>query len=474
MKSLSKIKEYILNIFVITLITIPAFSQNDSIIINGCFVSKKSQYSQVGLVKENSYGGKPIQISSVRGKLPMQRFHFSLPANAVKGVYSVSLAGPFNAIQDPEILIDGTEREISFTYVPDLSGLIFIKGKRSKEFQEYKNTSDSLLKRMVFIQNQYKKDKSDANLKLIYQLQKEYNELANSFCLAHKGLIEVKLVRNRLQQFADIRLDSLQQQQYLFQHYWDNKDTNDPELLETSIYNEFINGYLKQFYLINTDKTPEMISDKLIQVADTILAHFNGNSKTYDFAVKYLEMAFNDIGQFKALQYIDTFYGPMSEQCSDDEGEVDTNLKETYRHRIEGYKATAKGMPAPNITYSDNMGNDYKLNDLKGEQTLIIFWETGCSFCDQQMPKVEEYVKSHPQLAVLAVCINPQNDDINRKQKQCPHFYYAIDSFYKGESAPSQRYYVTGTPTYFLLNKNKKFIGTYYSWDAAKNAIQDD
>ena len=45
------------------------------------------------------------------------------------------------------------------------------------------------------------------------------------------------------------------------------------------------------------------------------------------------------------------------------------------------------GEPAPGVKLADLQGTTVELEDFKGQETLVLFWNPGCGFCQQILPR---------------------------------------------------------------------------------------
>lgn len=120
---------------------------------------------------------------------------------------------------------------------------------------------------------------------------------------------------------------------------------------------------------------------------------------------------------------------------------------------------------APASTFILLDGSQKKLQDLRGQVTLINFWATSCVTCVREMPDlVATYQKYHPQgFNTIAVAMEYDQPAyvLNYAQTRQLPFDVAIDN----TGAIAQAWGpVQLTPTTFLINKRgaivKQFVGT--------------
>ena len=53
--------------------------------------------------------------------------------------------------------------------------------------------------------------------------------------------------------------------------------------------------------------------------------------------------------------------------------------------------------PAPEVKLPDLAGNTVELKDFRGEETLVLFWNPGCGFCQQILPDLKEWEANVPE-----------------------------------------------------------------------------
>jgi protein SCO1 len=87
--------------------------------------------------------------------------------------------------------------------------------------------------------------------------------------------------------------------------------------------------------------------------------------------------------------------------------------------------------PIENFALTDEMGQPFTLNELKGHPTLVFFGFTHCpDVCPTTLAKLAQIAKdaSMPQLRVLLVTVDPARD----KPEQLQQYVHAFDRSFKG------------------------------------------
>ncbi len=111
-----------------------------------------------------------------------------------------------------------------------------------------------------------------------------------------------------------------------------------------------------------------------------------------------------------------------------------------------------------------------KLSELEGHDNyLVVFWSTTCSHCLKEMPKLKELTlkTAKQQLQIIAVALD---NDIYRWKDQTyeyPNFHHVFAEG-KWQNKIGNDYNVSATPSYFVLDADKKIIKKPYDFDGFK------
>jgi peroxiredoxin len=73
------------------------------------------------------------------------------------------------------------------------------------------------------------------------------------------------------------------------------------------------------------------------------------------------------------------------------------------------------GEEAPEVKLPDLEGNTVELANFKGEETLVLFWNPGCGFCQQMLPDLKEWEMQAPKDAPRLVVVSAGSEEANRE-----------------------------------------------------------
>lgn len=441
------------------------------------FSQSQDSISIVGYLKGNSRYTKAVLIGFGVGqktlgavKIQNEIFTMKIPYAIVPGVYRFQFS-QVNANEYLDVIIDGLEKKIHFTL--DLNKNtkqpFFTESNENKRWYDYLAQSQIKLRKIELLDqllNQYpdQKDKIVRQVQQSAQLEKENYRLDfDKFIASNASSLSGAMVANRPYYFAN-PTDLPQIQAYNHRnHYWDYINTLNPKLINTPIYSEHILNYLKYY------RNPEMKFDAtemengFIKSVDTIVQKFEGNKETKDFALQFLTLGFKEIGQEKVLQYIDQKYNTDWNQC---QNETD---KKDFDQRIAGYAKMKVGMQAPEIEFRDTQGNAKTLKDIEGETIIVAFWASWCPNCSKEMPKLNELIATKKDIKVLAISLDEDKKSYSEVILNLNNLIHFTD-FKKWNEKSVIDYNIVATPSFIVLDRDRKIIGKYSSLAELKSA----
>jgi peroxiredoxin len=122
---------------------------------------------------------------------------------------------------------------------------------------------------------------------------------------------------------------------------------------------------------------------------------------------------------------------------------------------------------APLFSLKTSRGTEIKLEDLRGQNILLVFWSTQCNYSAQELNDLKEFTQNHRgQILVLAINYIESPAIIKEyEQKENINFPILIDE--KGLVANA--YKIEGTPSHFLLDKQGKIVSMLPSYASSFN-----
>jgi thiol-disulfide isomerase/thioredoxin/uncharacterized membrane protein YphA (DoxX/SURF4 family) len=75
------------------------------------------------------------------------------------------------------------------------------------------------------------------------------------------------------------------------------------------------------------------------------------------------------------------------------------------------------GEEAPEVKLPDLESNTVRLADFKGQDTLVLFWNPGCGFCQQMLPEIKQWEEERPEGAPELLFVSAGTEEANRDMK---------------------------------------------------------
>jgi thiol-disulfide isomerase/thioredoxin len=68
------------------------------------------------------------------------------------------------------------------------------------------------------------------------------------------------------------------------------------------------------------------------------------------------------------------------------------------------------------VRLADFKGNEVSLQaDFEGEETLVLFWNPGCGFCQQMLPDLKEWEATPPENAPKLLVVSAGSEEANNE-----------------------------------------------------------
>lgn len=310
-----------------------------------------------------------------------------------------------------------------------------------------------LLNQYHKLNNEIPKDKREE--KFLKQIEKQYANLSESFqnkrtsvlqnskyhwakmLVAYSPLFIPKINENIEESLDDY-----------YANYWERIPPIIPELFKTMLPRELIQNYFK-YYLFH----PEYIHniEKLKAITFKSLDKFSTSETAKQFAIQEIQEGLKSLDFTTLLQYVDEKYA--ADQCDMNEG---TNIE--LQNRLRSYEVLKTGAPAPEIDLNDE--SIHNLKDITQSYVVIVFHSLECSHCLNQVPQLYSMLKDVEQIKMVSILLSDSRDDVDKAMVEYPNMLHYSDLQGWGGKVADD-YFIRGTPTYFLLDKDKAILGSF-------------
>jgi len=392
-------------------------------------------------------------------------FEMSLPKKFPIGLYAI-VAGPRQMVElifnneNIRFVTNGNSPDSQVQIIESVENLVYYDYLTIKGMNLYK------LDILDPVVQQYPPDDDffGKALTKVKKLQNEVSNRTNDLITENPGTLVAHFIRADQPVFANPELDVDKQKQYKKQHYFDNTDFTDTLLMRSNILTSRIVSYLGLYQ--NNVMSQDQLEDHLLVAVDTVLEKAFVNQEMYEYVMNFLLKGFEAIGFERGLEYL-ADHNMLSELC------VNSERKAKLENKLELIKKLAIGQPAPRFETKDVNGNTVKLDEIKAEKTVLVFWASWCPHCDEILPKLKTLYDNtnHEKLNIVGISIDESKDDLMAAIEEKDLDWINIGEL-KGWDGPIvEEYGIAATPTLFVLDADKKIIGKPTDMEGLKKLL---
>ncbi len=385
-------------------------------------------------------------------------FEFKLDSTNTKGMYRLVYGVP-QEDYNFDIIYNGKE-DIELTFNSE-TGVEFKKSTENKLIASYTNSMSMVTQS---IGNYFSQESKDTiALKAIFKTQKETQE---NFENATKDTIALEFIKANKpyipQQVQDVKtyINNLKT------HYFDHVDFNNKTLQSSNFLEERMLNYV---FGMSSDSKDELENYK--ENIDVVYSYMKDAPNEvqrillFDVWQQMSDLGFESIANYIAENYLMDIAVSLNDQ--------------ELLHALILYKNISKGNVAPDfdieIKEKDKLV-EKKLSELQGsENYIIVFWSSTCSHCLDEVPQLQTFVKSLEKDKVKVIAIGLEDEPY--RWKDLTYTYSDFIHVYgegKWDNKIGDDYGVTATPTYFILDKDKKIISKPIDFKALKAYYQEE
>ena len=371
-----------------------------------------------------------------------------------------------------DFLVDETQKFKIIADTTNLSNVSFIGSNENLIFSSYSKSINLVGSQLNAIETNFKlaktaKDSADITL--------QYNNKKKELIEKRKAIIKEQpksmtaFFLNVMQRpeapaipIVKGKADSVYPFYYVKNHFWDDVIFNDNRLIRTPFFETKLDEYFKNY----VSREP----DSIIEEVQYMLTVAKTGKEIYPFLLfkftnKYINPEF--MGQDKVFLHIyQNFF------AKGDTVLLNEASKKSITERAYSMMANQLGLAAPPLVLNDLEDKKISLYDIVSPYTFVAFWDPTCSHCKLEIPRVDSFYKaiwSGLKVKVLSVNINFKELTLwktfikENKLEAWTHAYQTeadLNNEVKAGKPTTirQLYDVFKTPTFYLLDANKKII----------------
>lgn len=377
-------------------------------------------------------------------KQAVGNFEIKLPQSAKPGAYRATYrlegAGFVDFFYNKE--------NVSFIFNPEYpqEAIAFQESSENKFYNAYMRDISLIQRQLDSVQIAALQD-PELNLKEYYKevykevehVQKKYEEITKNKYIAPFVKASARFNATEILSSVNDYLSNIKNT------FFKTLDFSNEALVNSSFLTNRILEYV--FYInYSDDEAQQQILYK--ESIETVLSKVKKESYKRDI-IQYLIEQFETSKNLEIIDYLfKNHYNKLPANLQD---------KKFITEKL-ALLAVEIGRIAPDFSWNES-DKTIKLSTLKdAEQYVLVFWSTSCSHCLREIPQLHTYMKNKATIKVIAFAL--ENDAFvweTYTKTNLPGWHHVL-GLKKWENEIARTYQINATPTYFVLDKNKKIV----------------
>ncbi|MBF0695454.1 MAG: redoxin domain-containing protein [Flavobacterium sp.] len=125
---------------------------------------------------------------------------------------------------------------------------------------------------------------------------------------------------------------------------------------------------------------------------------------------------------------------------------------------FEQYRKMAKGQIAPEITFVNSNKNVKHLSQVGSKYKLVVFGAGWCPSCQEELPKLQSNYDKWKTKNLEIVYISLDTDAESYKAFTANSAWITSSDYKSWEGQAARDYYISGTPTMYLLDRSNRIL----------------
>ena len=381
-----------------------------------------------------------------------------------------------------DILLGENQRFSLSTSTQDLfANLRFVGSPENNQFLEYQKFMGEMQRRMEVLREEMQavgddKVREQSVMNQMNNLDRQVNEYWDKIVEKNQGTFLANLIRSiRPVAIPEFQIpdgtnnpDSVRWvMSYNFnqRHYLDNIDLADERLLRTP----FVQGRVDMYF----DRLLLQIPDTISKYATKVIERTRPSPRMFQYMVSHLLNKY----QTSNIMGMDAVFVHIAEQyyLSGLTPWVTPEIIEKIRERVNDLKPNLIGQIAPNVSMWDANGRVVSLHSVKGEATVVYFWEPTCSHCLKVTPELKKIYDKFRNRGVSVVAVYTQGDRDAWVEHVAKHELNWINLWDPNRSSNYHKLYdIFSTPVLYVLDRDKRIVAKRIGVEALERFLEEE
>ncbi len=412
-----------------------AFSTQAQHIISGKF-SPARDYKWVVAYQLKSGNQEYVADTAIRNGV----FKLNIKEDAPTGTYRMVYGVPQDELYF-DVIYNGKE-DVQLTF-DKTQGVSFIASEENTLFTNYFKEVNTCEQEIISFFSSKKTDKSELEqlVQSLQQIQLTY-EAKSIDLICHNYIVANSPYIPTLSESAQEYVGKKKKSYFKKIDFKNIVLQNSDFLMDKTINYVLTAMPLQQL----SDNELEMERQKNIAKINSLLQNVDATYATHLFYAlwnKLTDEGLNETSDFVYNSYLEKLAIKTKNQKIIDDIKISTRLR--------------LGAVAPEITWKDG-DTSKKLSELKAaEHYVLVFWSSGCPHCLKEVPQLQKGLAENTSTIVLAIGLEDNDTKWKKEITKLKDFQHAL-ALGKWENKYVGIYGIHQTPTYFILDKDKKIV----------------
>jgi len=248
-----------------------------------------------------------------------------------------------------------------------------------------------------------------------------------------------------------------------FKNFLGNVDYNNEIILFHYAFVRGLNQYFNQLYKAYPKEYAQKFTDELL-----------GRMGESDAVNQYLHsFILNKMLDYKNEEGLSYYLNNYADGCSDN-----TSFNVNTKNLIESLKNCAPGKKAAELQYPNADGKIISLEETckKNKITLVMFWKSSCSHCEEFHPELQEIYKKYHEKGLEVYAISIDKEETPWKNHLATHQQPWINVLPPMDKRPflAKHYPAPSTPTLIALDSNMKVVSRLIMRSKLENFLEEN
>lgn len=369
-------------------------------------------------------------------------FNFELDSTVTKGMYRMVYALPQDEYNFD--IIYSAEEDVVLNFDQEI-GVNYTKSTENMLISSYTENM-AVISQSI---GEYFRVGSKDTLALS-NIFKTQSQVQNEFEKTSKGTIAESFIKANKPYIPEGYQNIKDYLEHLKEFYFANVNFND-EILQSS---NFLPERIINYVFGMTDETLTDLETYNANINDVFDAMKDAELPIKKMLLTDLWQQMVDLNLESTANYIsDTYLIAVAENA--DDKQLATELRQ--------FKNTSIGTKAPDFSFETSLDDVTTKTNLSSintaEEYVIVFWSSACSHCLQEIPQLRDFIKTQEEnkVQVIAVGLEDNSENWRSLVDSYPDFIHVL-GLGKWTNKLGKLYNIKATPTYFVLDKEKKIV----------------